>query len=100
MVVYCVQDLIPFLCSYVTFLMVFSICYVVLQLDIDEEVAEAALVLNYFCKTLLETFRNAIGELALPAYNTLLEKNTENYTKEPSIFVYINIYLIWAVFFA
>lgn len=100
MVVYCVQDLIPFLMSYVTFLMVFSICYVVLQLDIDPEVAESALVLNQFEKTLLETFRNAIGELALPYYDNLLEKNTEGWSKEPSIFVYINIYLIWLVFFA
>lgn len=99
MVVYCVEDLIPFLCTYVTFLMVFSICYVVLQLDIDPEISEAALVLNNFCQILLETFRNAIGELALPAYNHLLEKNTEGFTKEPSIFVYINIYLIWIVFF-
>lgn len=99
MVVYCVQDLIPFLCTYVTFLMVFSICYVVLQLDIDPEVVSSAKVLNNFCLTLLETFRNAIGELALPAYNNLLEKNTDGEAKEPSIFVYINIYLIWLVFF-
>ena len=48
MVVYCVQDLIPFLMSYVTFLLVFAICYVVLQLDIDPEVGDAALVLNNF----------------------------------------------------
>lgn len=99
MVVYCVEDLIPFLMSYVTFLMVFSICYIVLQLDIDPEVSEAALVLNQFEQTLLETFRNAIGELALPAYNKLLEKNTVGGSQEPSVFVYINIYLIWLIFF-
>lgn len=99
MVVYCVQDLIPFLMSYVTFLFFFSICYVVLQLDIDPEIGESSPILNLFEKTLLETFRNAIGELGLPAYNTLLEKNTNGFTQDPSVFVYINIYLIWIVFF-
>jgi len=99
MVVYCVQDLIPFLVCYMTFLLVFAICYTVLQLDIDPEVAENAPILNKFQQLLLETFRNAIGELALPMYSSILEAQTEGGTKPANGFLLINVYLIWLVFF-
>ena len=36
----CVLDLIPFIMSYMIFLMVFTVCFVVLKMEIDPEVAE------------------------------------------------------------
>lgn len=38
----CVKDLIPFLMAYWTFMIVFSICYVSLNMEIDDGVDEAA----------------------------------------------------------
>lgn len=43
----CVIDLIPFITSYMIFLMVFSVCFVVLKMEIDPEVAEVE-NLSYF----------------------------------------------------
>lgn len=96
---YCIKDLIPFLSSYITLLLLFTICYVVLKLEIDEEVQVKGL--NYFFCTLLETFRNAIGELALPAYDKLMSKQDGLMVKlKPHTPTRdINIYLIWMIFF-
>lgn len=47
MIVLCVTDLIPFIISYIVFLVIFSICFVVLRMEIDPEVVEAE-GLNYF----------------------------------------------------
>jgi hypothetical protein len=41
MILLCVLDLIPFIVSYVLFLMIFTICFVVLKMEIDPEVADA-----------------------------------------------------------
>ena len=43
----CVLDLIPFIMSYMIFLMVFTVCFVVLKMEIDPEVAEVE-NLSYF----------------------------------------------------
>lgn len=43
----CVIDLIPFIMSYMIFLMVFTVCFVVLKMEIDPEVAEVE-NLSYF----------------------------------------------------
>jgi len=43
----CVLDLIPFIMSYMIFLMVFTVCFVVLKMEIDPEVAEVQ-NLSYF----------------------------------------------------
>ena len=88
----CVQDLIPFLMSYWIFMIVFSICFVVLNMEIDPEVAEAD-GLNYFQKTILQTFRTSIGQLGMPTYHNIIRANKMN----PSIFNTINIYLIWLI---
>ena len=69
---YCVIDLIPFIMSYMIFLFIFSICFVVLNMEIDGEV-DGAEGLNYFMKTLLQTFRTSIGELGMPVYTKILE---------------------------
>ena len=41
MMKYCLEDLIPFICCFITLLFVFSICFVVLNMEIDGEVDEA-----------------------------------------------------------
>jgi hypothetical protein len=44
--------LVPFIISYITFLLVFAVCYVVLEMEIDPGVDEAE-GLSYFQKTVL-----------------------------------------------
>ena len=73
----------------------FSINYVILQLEIDDEVDEGTPDLAYFEKVMVETFRNAIGELGMPKYDNYLKKNEGHDT----IFKTINVYLIWLNFF-
>lgn len=99
LIIYCVKDLIPFLTSYITLLFVFTICYIVVKLEVDPEVKVAGL--NDFFRTLLETFRCAIGELALPGYNNLMAKQDGlKVTMKPhTIYRDINVYLIWFIFF-
>jgi hypothetical protein len=41
MILLCVLDLIPFIISYIIFLFIFSICFVVLKMEIDPEVVDA-----------------------------------------------------------
>ena len=41
MVRYCLIDLVPFILSFITLLFVFSICFVVLKMEIDPEVNES-----------------------------------------------------------
>lgn len=89
MIISCFLAVIPFAVYYMVFLMFFSICFVILEMDVDEETEEAQ-GLNYFAKIVLQTFRTAIGELANPAITRLLRK-------EPSIFRTINISLIWII---
>lgn len=48
----CVLDLIPFIISYVIFLLIFTICFVVLKMEIDPEVVDAQ-GLNYSQKMFL-----------------------------------------------
>lgn len=40
-------DMVPFIISYMIFLMVFTVCFVVLKMEIDPEVAEVE-NLSYF----------------------------------------------------
>jgi hypothetical protein len=41
MILLCVLDLIPFIISYFIFLIIFTVCFVVLKMEIDPEVAGA-----------------------------------------------------------
>ena len=63
-------------------------------MDIDPEVEDAE-GLNYYQKTVLQTYRTSIGELSMPMYTTILEANELN----PSIFHWVNILLIWFIWF-
>lgn len=48
----CIQAIIPFLIYYFVFLMLFSTCFVILQMEIDPEVNEVE-GMGYFQKTVL-----------------------------------------------
>ena len=89
MIISCLVAITPFIIYYIVFLLVFSICFIILQLEVDGEVAEAQ-GLNLFAKIVLETFRTSIGELGMPMYGKILKR-------EPSVFTYLNIALIWIV---
>lgn len=87
MIISCLGAITPFIIYYIVFLLVFSICFIILQMEVDGEVAEAQ-GLNLFSKIVLETFRTSIGELGMPMYSKILKR-------EPSVFKYLNIVLIW-----
>ena len=87
----CIVAVVPFAIYYIVFLMLFSTCFVILQMEIDPEVAEAE-GLGYFQKTVLQTFRTSIGELGMPVYSKLL-------AKPPGVARDINIALIWVTWF-
>jgi hypothetical protein len=91
MILLCVLDLIPFIISYMIFFMVFTICFVTLRMEVDPEV-DLVENLSYFQKMLLQTFRTAIGEVAMPMYGKIM-------AKEGSIFNSIHIILIWICWF-
>lgn len=91
MVISVLHSLIPFTVVYIILVLIFSICNVVLRLDIDAEVDEAQ-QLTYFQKTVLQTFRTGLGELGVPSFQTVM--------KQPdTTFRSINIYLIWILWF-
>jgi hypothetical protein len=92
MIILCLKDLTPFIVSYLVFLFVFTVCFVVLKMELDPEV-DGAEGLTYFQKMLLQTFRTAIGELGMPVYSDIL-------AKEDSLFRTMNIFLIWACWFS
>jgi len=91
MVIFVLQSLIPFNVVYLIFVLIFSICNVVLKLDIDEEVDEAQ-KLSYFQKTLLQTFRTGLGELGMPSFKTVMQQ-------KDTFFRTMNVYLIWLLWF-
>ena len=87
----CIQAIVPFLIYYFVFLILFSTCFVILQMEIDPEVDEVE-GLGYFMKTVLQTFRTSIGELGMPVYTKLLQKPS-------GLARNINIMLIWLTWF-
>jgi len=71
MIFYCVVDLGPFIIAWMAFLLIFSICFVILRMEIDEEIDEGAQALNYFEQTVLQTYRTSLVELGMPRYSTI-----------------------------
>ena len=70
MIQYCIIDLVPFLVTYVLFLIITSMVYTVLKAEPDGETAGIQNVPT-FVIIVLVSFRNAIGEVGLPTYNYL-----------------------------
>ena len=73
------------------FLIIFSICYIVLNNEIDSDVEEWEGI-SFFQKAMLQAFRTSIGELGMPKYLGILEQ-------EESFMKSLNLYLIWCVWF-
>ena len=68
----CLFAIIPFLTTYIFFVLLYSTFFVILEAEIDPEVAEAQIE-NYFCLMILQVFRTSTGELAMPGYKKLLK---------------------------
>lgn len=60
MIMFCIKDLMPFLVSFVIFLLVFTVCFIVLNVSQDADVANE-LYVGYFQKMFLAIFRTSIG---------------------------------------
>lgn len=87
----CCIDLIPFITFYMIFLFMFSITFVVLEMEIDFENDQTE-HMGFFVKMLLETFRSSIGEVGLPKYSRLLGRPDTPCSD-------VNLVLIWVVWF-
>ena len=92
MIFYCVVDLGPFIIAWMAFLLIFSICFVVLKMEIDEEIEEGAQGLNTFFKTLLQTYRTSLVELGMPRYTKIADM-------PDSMVRSLNITFIWIMWF-
>jgi len=62
-----------------------------MEIDADVDGADG---IGHFQKTILQTFRTSIGELAMPTYHGIIKANKMN----PSMFYNINVYLIWGMY--
>ena len=92
MIILCLQDLVPFFICYLLFLNFFTMCFIVLQCDIDGEIADVP-ILNRYSLMLLQVYRTALGELSMPGYkNNAIWKNGNT---EGDFFLQINIMMIW-----
>ena len=91
MIILCMQDLVPFFMSYLLFLNFFSMCFIVLNCDIDGEIADTP-ILSRYQLMVLQVYRTALGELSMPGYqdNEIWKKNDNT-----DIFLRINITMIW-----
>jgi hypothetical protein len=69
----CCIDLIPFITFYMIALFMFSIIFVVLNMEIDVENNMLRHV-GFFQKMLMETFRSSIGEVGLPKYTAIVNE--------------------------
>ena len=68
-------DLIPFFGSFVIMLVFFSLSLKTLKMEVDDEIDEVkGPGFGYFGKILLQVYMAAIGEISLPAYDSLLSK--------------------------
>ena len=68
----CSIDLLPFMVSYLIFLAVFSMGFLVLEMEVDAE-AKSIQHIGTFLQMYIETFRSSIGEVGLPTYTKLLQ---------------------------
>jgi len=104
----CLMDLVPFIVSFISFLLVFSVCYNVLDMEIDPEVAEARGI-QTFEKLVLQTFRTSIGELGMPVYDGIYGEEQDDvdaagfevgdHTEVCTFWQCMNIWLIWVIWY-
>lgn len=87
----CVEDLLPFITYFITFLFLFALCLTTLDSEIDEEVAGAE-GMGYFAQQFLQAFRTSIGELGMPRYRAIARDPDAFYRR-------LNISLIWGVWY-
>lgn len=90
MLIFVLNDLTPFILTYIIFLNFFSVCFIVLDCDIDGEIQNQVPVLSHYEQMLLQVYRTALGELSMPAFSRIMKKY-----KVRTIFRDINVNLIW-----
>ena len=96
MIKLCLADLTPFMVCYFAFMYMFVICFSILDMEIDDEVAGAK-GLSYEEYVFLQVYRTSIGELAMPGYKNItaeIKNDGENF------FASFNITLLWWTWYA
>ena len=72
MIILTIIDLIPFTASFVLSLWFFSLCFIVLGTEPDEEIAEVSGPgFNQFGLFILQAYRISVGEVGVPQYSSL-----------------------------
>lgn len=75
MVILTIEDLVPFLHALIFSIFFFAICFFVLEIDIDDDIKDVTGPgFNMYGLIFLQTYRIAMGEIGVPAYEDL-EKN-------------------------
>lgn len=87
----CCIDLVPFVVSYLVFLLIFTLSFLVLHMEVDGE-NQTMQHIGTIAKMYIETFRSSIGEVGLPTYTKLLE-TPESFMRD------VDQFLIWALWF-
>lgn len=87
----CIVELVPFITCYLVFLLMFSLGFAVLRMEVDAE-SDQLEGLGYFEKIVIETFRTAVGEVGFPGYSAIM-------AEEPSMWRGTNVISIWALWF-
>lgn len=79
---------------YIFFGCLFVVLYAVMEVEIDDELKTfgAEETMGYFGLLYLAVWRNSVGKLGFPNYRKLADR-------EPNIFLYMNIYIIWIIYF-
>ena len=87
-------DLRPFMVLYIFYTCLFVVLYSVMDVEIDSELLTVGTeeTLGYFGLLFFAVWRNSVGKLGFPGYRRLAER-------EPNIFLYLNIYIIWIIYF-
>lgn len=55
--------------------------------------------MNFYGKIFIMSFRTALGELVHPQYTLMYKLNTDRGKNAPSFFFYVNVYMIWIIYF-
>ena len=74
MLTLCLNDLLPFIFSYIFFGVFFSMLYAGIGVGIDDELA-SGIGLGYFGLLYLSVWRNSVGKLGFVRYEGIMAKN-------------------------
>ena len=90
MVFLCIVDVIPFTIFFFMWVILFQFCYIALGTNPDPEDEYANM--GQFMKNFITTYRNSIGDLSLPNYDSLIEEEDTKFQQNFSTTI---AWLIW-----